>query len=454
MTASTRSAHRDEAAAALAPEPAARGRIRRAVPLRARVRRALARRPAQPGTDPRARRRPLDEALLPPGARARLRHERIPLHAQDESLRPPRSRVDRRRDRRPAQSALRRRLLRDGGWRRGRRFDPDASGSLDEGDGLAARGLQFRDARHRAGAVRPDPRGRTAHRGEGAQRAARGLRRQRFRAGRGRAGGSAAAGFRRTAELMPHSALLDFLRMRVSHSSRLVGWMLQLDDWLGIRLYNTSSSYIFLRNPPREQTETFERLLAKVGEIHEICVRNGRELYVVVFPNKIQVENHESLSTSVYDAERPNRRIAEYCASLGLRCFDQLAVLSDSFKRDGRPLYFAVDRHLNSSGPDRRRVDRRLARAHARAGAGSARAAGERERGSRIQRNARPRARALLTQTRAMHSRLRTRLHSASRARRSRSCSRSPRSRGRCASITGSRSGASSTRFPRSRHAR
>jgi len=148
----------------------------------------------------------------------------------------------------------------------------------------------------------------------------------------------------------PHSLLLDVLRRRVSQSSLLVGWMLQLGDWLGVRLYNTNNSYIFLRNPPPDQIETFDRFLDKLREIQEICERHGRDLYIVVFPNKIQVENHESLSTSVYDTERPNRRIAEYCASQGLRCFDQLAVLSDTYAREGRPPYFPVDRHLNQMG--------------------------------------------------------------------------------------------------------
>jgi hypothetical protein len=146
------------------------------------------------------------------------------------------------------------------------------------------------------------------------------------------------------------SALLDFLRLRVSNSTRFVGLMLELDRRLGIRLYTTPSSYIFLRDPPREQAEIFERILARLGEIQEICAREGRDLYVVLFPNKIQVENRESLSSSVYDPEKPNRRIAEYCASRGIRCWDQLPVLVDAYRRGGRELYFPVDRHLTETG--------------------------------------------------------------------------------------------------------
>jgi hypothetical protein len=148
----------------------------------------------------------------------------------------------------------------------------------------------------------------------------------------------------------PHSLLLDVLRLRVSHSPLMVGWMLQLGDRLGVRLYNTDNSYIFLRNPQRDEIETFDRILDKLREIQEICERQQRDLAIVIFPNKIQVENHDSLSTSIYDPERPNQRIAEYCESRGLRCWDQLAVLSDAYSREGRPLYFPTDRHLNPEG--------------------------------------------------------------------------------------------------------
>jgi hypothetical protein len=153
-----------------------------------------------------------------------------------------------------------------------------------------------------------------------------------------------------TRSFRPRSALLDLLWVRVSHSPRLVGWMLHLDGFLGIRLYTTSSSYIFLRHPRPEQAEIFRQILDHLRAFDRICRRHGRDAYVVIFPNRIQVENHESLSSSAYDAERPNRLIREYCERHGLRCFDQLTALSDAYARARRPLYFSVDRHLNEFG--------------------------------------------------------------------------------------------------------
>lgn len=159
---------------------------------------------------------------------------------------------------------------------------------------------------------------------------------------------AAAAAPRKQFEM--RSKLLDFLKLRVSHSERLVGWVLQLDEWLGIRLYNTTGSHIFLRNPPPDKAESFDRILDSLGTFADICARNGRELYVVVFPNKIQIENRDSLSSSVYDALRPNRQIAEYCASKGLRCYDELPALAEAYEREKHPLYFPTDRHLNEDG--------------------------------------------------------------------------------------------------------
>src|SRR5262249_4845305 len=126
--------------------------------------------------------------------------------------------------------------------------------------------------------------------------------------------------------------------------------LLHLDEWFGVRLYNTANSYIFLRNPPPDKEQAFVRILGSVGDFQEICRQHQRELYVVIFPNRIQVENRESLSSSVYDAERPDRRILEYCEQHGLRCLDGLPGLSEAYARERRPLYYAVDRHLNESG--------------------------------------------------------------------------------------------------------
>jgi hypothetical protein len=86
-------------------------------------------------------------------------------------------------------------------------------------------------------------------------------------------------------------------RIRISTSRVFVGWILQLDRLLGLKLYTTPSSYIF--------------------------------------PHKLQVENCDDLTGAVYEAEKPNRLIVEYCAAREVRCLDLLPVLTEEHARTG-----------------------------------------------------------------------------------------------------------------------
>lgn len=150
--------------------------------------------------------------------------------------------------------------------------------------------------------------------------------------------------------LLAHSHLARFIRWRVAHSTRLVGLMLWLSDWTGIRLYTTPAAYIFFRQQTPDQVAAFRGMLGYIGEMDEICRANGRQLSVVIIPNKIQVENRESLTGDSYEAEKPNRLILEYCSEREISCLDLLPVLSGAYERSGEPLYFSIDRHLNERG--------------------------------------------------------------------------------------------------------
>lgn len=148
----------------------------------------------------------------------------------------------------------------------------------------------------------------------------------------------------------PRSRLLQFVRLRVSQSPLLVGWVLRLGGLLGISVYDTAGSYIFLRTPTAEQEALFDAILAHVGRMQELCNARARRLYVVIFPNRLQVENRDALTNAVLDAERPNRRILAWSGERGLDCLDLLPVLRAHWTAHGEPLYFAVDRHLNAKG--------------------------------------------------------------------------------------------------------
>jgi hypothetical protein len=146
------------------------------------------------------------------------------------------------------------------------------------------------------------------------------------------------------------SHLLSFVELRVSNSARMVGWMLTVSRWLGIEAYDTPGSWIFLRRQTSEQEDLFLRVLSFIGQMDELCRANGRHLYVVIFPNKIQIENADDLTGAIYDARKPNRVILEYCEEKDLRCFDLSPRLTAEYARLGTPIYFPIDRHHNEKG--------------------------------------------------------------------------------------------------------
>jgi hypothetical protein len=148
----------------------------------------------------------------------------------------------------------------------------------------------------------------------------------------------------------PRWKTLDFVRVRVSQSARLVGWTLTLSRLLGITVYDSGGSYVFLRQRTPDQEALFRRILSFVGDMKERCDETGRRFFAVVLPNRIQVENRQALSGGVYDAARPNRDVMAYCEEIGIRCLDLLPMLSETYERDGAPLFYPVDRHLNPYG--------------------------------------------------------------------------------------------------------
>lgn len=154
----------------------------------------------------------------------------------------------------------------------------------------------------------------------------------------------------RSPSLLSHWKTLTFLRLRVSQSARLVGWALTVGRWLGVSLYDSAGTYVFLREQTPDQEALFRRILGHVGRMKERCDETGRRLFVLILPNRIQVENRDALTGGVYDAARAHRDILAYCDEIGVACLDLLPVLSERFERDGEPLFYAVDRHLNLRG--------------------------------------------------------------------------------------------------------
>ncbi|MCI0547684.1 MAG: hypothetical protein L0027_10415, partial [Candidatus Rokubacteria bacterium] len=146
------------------------------------------------------------------------------------------------------------------------------------------------------------------------------------------------------------SALFRWLRLRVGQSPRLVGLALTAGRWLGVTLYDTAGSYVFLREQTPEQEAFFERVLTEVGRMRDLAAAHGRRLYAVVIPNKIQVESGDDLTGRIYDAAAPDRRILAWCEERQIPCLDLLPDLVAASGRGSEPLYFPIDRHFTPRG--------------------------------------------------------------------------------------------------------
>ena len=142
----------------------------------------------------------------------------------------------------------------------------------------------------------------------------------------------------------------QLLRSRVSRSARMVGWALTLSRMLGVSVYDSAGTYVFLREQTPEQEALFRRILGHIGQMKQRCDETGRRLFAVILPNRIQVENRDALTGDIYDATRPHQDILRYCDEIGIACLDLLPSLSEAYRRDGEPLFYAVDRHMNSRG--------------------------------------------------------------------------------------------------------
>jgi hypothetical protein len=115
---------------------------------------------------------------------------------------------------------------------------------------------------------------------------------------------------------------------------------------LGIPLRYSASTYIFKRTFTEEEHSRFYDVLGVLDSI--IADARGRQLVVVIVPTKFQVENYAQLTSSVFDAQAPNARIAAYCRQRGIPCVDMLPALRTA-NRSAR-IYFPFDRHFTPEG--------------------------------------------------------------------------------------------------------
>lgn len=146
------------------------------------------------------------------------------------------------------------------------------------------------------------------------------------------------------------SALYRFFKVRASGSEAFTGLVFRAGRLMHRNWYPTGTGYIFLREWTPDQEQLFHSFLDRSLDIDTIARDHGRRVGFVIFPNRIQVENAADLTSAVYDAALPDKRIMDFCGQHGLSCIDMLPTLTAAYQRDHKPLFFPVDRHMNPAG--------------------------------------------------------------------------------------------------------
>lgn len=145
------------------------------------------------------------------------------------------------------------------------------------------------------------------------------------------------------------SRLYHFVRQRVSASPLLTALALKTGSTLGLEVYDSPSSRIFRKDESRYPFEMITENLNTLLKIKEYCLENKRSLYVVLFPNKLQVENAD-LFDKYYDFKKPNRLIRHFCDKHNISCLDMHDVLRQEYRINHNGLYYSRDRHFNERG--------------------------------------------------------------------------------------------------------
>ena len=117
----------------------------------------------------------------------------------------------------------------------------------------------------------------------------------------------------------------QFVRDRIKSSPFAIDLVLRLGEFIGADLYDSPSSYLYMKEYSEDQLKDFYNILMIMLELQQISDEHNREMYFVVFPNKIQVENHEALkNTASFNPDKPNELITGFCDQHHLRCLDLL----------------------------------------------------------------------------------------------------------------------------------
>lgn len=116
--------------------------------------------------------------------------------------------------------------------------------------------------------------------------------------------------------------------------------------------YEIPSDYnVFLSELPEDAQQAYQLTYEELERIQSLTEEYGAELFVALFPDKIQV--HEALQREEYvsfDYERPNDLLATEFTNHNIVFLDLLIPFRDYAEQTGESLYYPIDSHFNAQG--------------------------------------------------------------------------------------------------------
>jgi hypothetical protein len=116
--------------------------------------------------------------------------------------------------------------------------------------------------------------------------------------------------------------------------------------------------------PNQVGANAWEQIFAVLDLLRtEVTASTGHPLSIVLYPSELQVypqlfettirrseKFFPSTTASDFDAQLPNRLMADYCLRTGIRCHDLTPQLIESARQSSDPLYIPRDTHWNIRG--------------------------------------------------------------------------------------------------------
>ena len=137
-----------------------------------------------------------------------------------------------------------------------------------------------------------------------------------------------------------------------------------IGNWYGrsekLKLFDAANGLgMYVKNPPQEIKDAYQRLFQILKEYKQFCDRNGINFVVLIFPQRFQVQPDDwkatvtayGLNPAAFDLMQPNKFIQNFCQAESIPCIDPTEAMKTYHLETGQNLYLPRgDMHWNREG--------------------------------------------------------------------------------------------------------